>query len=289
MANTSIQKSLIELEENLKSLRSARDQVESVTNGVEDVLISIKELIEIISLLSNNVTSEKVLIESKLNDALSSFSESINSGAIKAIEDYEKLSDKNQNLQKKLDEKLSEALDAFSVSIKEGSSKAIKDYEDVTNNIEKYQHEIKSKFHDAFEDFNSTLNEGISKNIQEFEALSKENEKAIAKSIEAFESLTSNLFEIQNKLKEFDPRDSVKDVIKKVAVIEEKLSDIQAANDEHDKKTTESLSNLELKLNNLIDSTERSQRETAGFNRVNRMLILISAGIGLIAVILAVV
>lgn len=137
MTNTSIQQSLIELEQNLINLNSAREQVQNVTEGTENLINVVRELITTIEGLSGQFDPSEYSFEDKIGESLNMFSKSINDGAGKAITKYEKLSDDNittfQSAVKALEKKLTDSLFKFENSINNGASKATETFEDISN------------------------------------------------------------------------------------------------------------------------------------------------------------
>jgi methyl-accepting chemotaxis protein len=247
MANTSIQQSLIDLEDNLKSLRSAREQVESVTDGVEELITSVRELTDTIETLSTGFDPSEFSIEDKLNEALQVFSTAINNGALKAIDEYEKLSGKNSDLQKKVEDKVNDALGVFSSAINSGAEKALDDYKGLT----------------------------------------EKNAEALGMLSEGLQSFTANLSEVEQKIKKFDPHDSIREVNEKLMNVQDRLKALQISSESTEVRTSEILSELQGGIQHLTVTIKSLQDEMNTSTRLNRVILLVSCGIGLVGVVLA--
>lgn len=137
MSNAAIQQSLIELEQNLRNLTSAREQVENVANGTEQLISTVIKLVVTIEGLSGQFDPSEFSFEDKISDALKTFSKSINDGAAKAVKNYEELAEKNtgsfESAVKTLEQKLNESLKEFEKNINEGAEKATTKYQELSD------------------------------------------------------------------------------------------------------------------------------------------------------------
>ena len=186
MNNSAVQQSLIELEENLKKLESARVQVASVSKNSELLIVSVTKLVSNIELLQNEFTNQKDSFSDSVNTSLSDF----NALLVKGTKTVLNKSDEISKKQEKAIDITIEKLNEFQSNIKE-----------LYSNEEKFFHE---SIHKSLGDFNEVLERGTETVINKSDEISKKQEKAIDVTIEKLNEFQSNIMELySNEEKSF--------------------------------------------------------------------------------------
>ncbi|MCC6700571.1 MAG: hypothetical protein IT221_03560 [Fluviicola sp.] len=121
MSNTVIQQSLIDIEQNLKKLESAREQVKNVTHSSEKLTVSISELANLVDILLGalrddkeelvrtmktnleKVQSDLSLITKEFEENSSKLNEKQSLSVDEAIANFKKLDSTVENLRKSLE------------------------------------------------------------------------------------------------------------------------------------------------------------------------------------------
>ena len=157
MNNLIVQKTLIELEENLKNLESARKNVENVSAKGEQIITAFNKVLKQIEILQNEFNNEKNGFNSLISTGIKNFNSSLDS---KSIDFVKKIKDFETNISASINGTI-QKLNLFETNIKQ-----------VTHNIQNLD------FEKNFGDL-KTLISGISKEINEIKKISETNKQAI--------------------------------------------------------------------------------------------------------------
>ena len=186
MNNSAVQQSLIELEENLKKLESARVQVASVSKNSELLIVSVTKLVSNIELLQNEFTNQKDSFSDSVNTSLSDF----NALLVKGTKTVLNKSDEISKKQEKAIDITIEKLNEFQSNIKE-----------LYSNEEKFFHE---SIHKSLGDFNEVLESGTNQVLTKYGDLSKKQESAINATISQLNAFQATIKEVEKNIHDFD-------------------------------------------------------------------------------------
>lgn len=162
MKNSALQQSLVELEESLKSLESARTQVEKVSNKGEQITIAFTKILTQIESLQSEFSREKGYFKEIVGDSIGEFNSSLKTSNKEILNSNENYS---QNLKKSITETVSR-LHAFQRTIDEKSEEISK------INFDKKIKELKSDLemlNGRFTNLNKELADNNSEVLSRFE------------------------------------------------------------------------------------------------------------------------
>ena len=118
MNNPVIQQTLVELEDNLSKLESARTQVNNVVEKSEQVITSFKSILKSVESINEGIGIDKKSIEDKLNNSFKTFDIELNKLLIKTNESYKSVSDQNEVNKQKFSNSIEENVDNLNDSFK---------------------------------------------------------------------------------------------------------------------------------------------------------------------------
>lgn len=95
MNNSLVQQSLIDIEQNLKNLKSARDQVNSVSLSSQQLVEAISSILKVLEGLDKNLIKERVEFTKKIEKEIKNFQFKLETGAENAINQSSKFHDKH--------------------------------------------------------------------------------------------------------------------------------------------------------------------------------------------------
>ena len=81
MSSTLIQQSLIDIEQNLKKLESARSQVGTMADKSEQLITSVASVIKSIEAIKNSFSTDENYFKNSVHESLEEFSQSLSNGA----------------------------------------------------------------------------------------------------------------------------------------------------------------------------------------------------------------
>lgn len=162
MNNPAIEQALIELEESLKQIKSANENVNSVSQKSEQLIFNMNKVIEALNAISSNINIDKKAI----NDQLSENSKTLKDGITEVLKDA---NDKYSQIESQLDknkQKFEIVLDGIAKSTESKLTIALNEYVEsfklsvtLINNEIKYFNEKVSSAKDNIGRFESSLNE----------------------------------------------------------------------------------------------------------------------------------
>ena len=161
MNNLIVQKTLIELEENLKNLESARKNVENVSEKSEQIIIAFKKVLTQIEILQKEFDNERSSFNNAIATSINNFNATLDN---KSRDFVKKIEDINQSISTSINGTI-QKLDLFESNIKQ-----------VTKNIKDLD------FEKNFNDLKTLLSE-ISKEIEVLKNEDKTNKQAILEQI----------------------------------------------------------------------------------------------------------
>lgn len=147
MNNSLVQQSLIDIEQNLKSLQSAREQVNSVSLSSQKLTESIASIVKSLEGLDENFLKERKEFSKKVEKELLTFQSNLESGAKNAINHSSRFHQKHGvEIDKSID-KLSELKDQINSFQKDLSTLDLDlRFTEVLNGIKSFENELeKSK------------------------------------------------------------------------------------------------------------------------------------------------
>ncbi|MAM29321.1 MAG: hypothetical protein CMC13_09885 [Flavobacteriaceae bacterium] len=97
MNNNTVNQSLIEIEENLKNLETARNQVDGVSKKSETLILEVTKLINKIQVLENEFSLEKSGLSNNITNEISKFKKSLKKESDVFIEKSKEVSEKHSN------------------------------------------------------------------------------------------------------------------------------------------------------------------------------------------------
>lgn len=118
MNNPVIQQTLVELEDNLSKLESARTQVNNVVEKSEQVITSFKSILKSVESINEGIGIDKKSIEDKLNNSFKTFDIELNKLLIKTNESYKSVSDLNEVNKEKFSKSVEDNVDNLNESFK---------------------------------------------------------------------------------------------------------------------------------------------------------------------------
>jgi hypothetical protein len=158
MNNPVIQQTLVELEDNLLKLESARTQVNNVVEKSEQVITSFKSILKSVESINEGIGIDKKSIEDKLNNSFKTFDIELNKLLVKTNESYKSVSDQNEVNQQK-----------FSKSVEDNINNLNESFKTINLELQNNSHETNlelNKLQKEFEDKLLKLNQHIS-NLEE--------------------------------------------------------------------------------------------------------------------------
>ena len=94
MSSTLIQQSLIDIEQNLKKLESARSQVGTMADKSEQLITSVASVIKSIEAIKNSFSNDGNYLKNSVHESLEEFSQSLSNGAESANKKTTDISEK---------------------------------------------------------------------------------------------------------------------------------------------------------------------------------------------------
>jgi chromosome segregation ATPase len=290
MNNPTLNAALSELEQNLKKLDSARNQVEKVSGKTSEIISSVSNLTHSIENLRNRYTEE----EKKLKQIYVETSTELTNDFKSKIEKIKKLADDYQGFQNEHTKSIQLSVDKLNSSLSEASQKIgeidiEKNYGLIQESLENQYLLIDKNFSSFGEDLKEIANQiknqiasiqSIEPKLLELQELQKANSKNISKELKNNHTETENkLTEIklfhESMIKSLDEYSS-----KAIGLINEVNSNFSLNLGEIKEKIND--------LNSLIVSSDSSSKSLLEKiqNNQRRNLIVMSVGIILIVAIL---
>jgi methyl-accepting chemotaxis protein len=158
MNNPVIQQTLVELEDNLLKLESARTQVNNVVEKSEQVITSFKSILKSVESINEGIGIDKKSIEDILNNSFKTFDIELNKLLVKTNDSYKSVSDQNEVNQQKFLKSVEDNIDNLNESFKTINL-------ELQNNSHETNLEL-NKLQKEFEDKLLKLNQHIS-NLEE--------------------------------------------------------------------------------------------------------------------------
>jgi hypothetical protein len=153
MSNPVIQQTLIDLQESLLKIESARTQVNNVTEKSEQIISSFNKILISIESISDGVGIDKESIKRNLNESFNNFQNELDIISQKSDKSIKKVNE-DFNLQKT---QFKENLENNITSINEEFNKLSTNIELITNDVKKELVKLSSEFNDGLSDINSKL------------------------------------------------------------------------------------------------------------------------------------
>lgn len=153
MSNPVIQQTLIDLEESLSKIESARIQVNNVSEKSEQVISSFNRILKSIESISDGVGIDKESIKQNLNESFNNFQNELDVISQKSEESIKKVNE-DFNFQKT---KFKENLENNIKSIDEEFNKLSSNIELNTNNVKNELAKLSSEFNHGLLEINSNL------------------------------------------------------------------------------------------------------------------------------------
>lgn len=189
MSNILIQQSLIDIEQNLKKLESARNQVGNMTDKSEQLISSVVSVIESIEAIKNSFSNDENYLKNSVHDSLEEFSKSLSNGAENANKKTIDISEKYKH------------------EVQENTKLFVDELKSCTENANNKASEITSKYEKVFNDtiikmdeFKSNLSD-VQKSILDFD-LEHSLDKIRAELSNLTEQITKNQATTTNKVDE---------------------------------------------------------------------------------------
>ena len=157
MSNPVIQQTLIDLQESLLKIESARTQVNNVTEKSEQIISSFNKILISIESISDGVGIDKESIKRNLNESFNNFQNELDIISQKSDKSIKKVNE-DFNLQKT---QFKENLENNITSINEEFKKLSSNIELITNDVKKELVKLSSEFNDGLSDINSNLEKFI--------------------------------------------------------------------------------------------------------------------------------
>jgi DNA repair ATPase RecN len=167
MNNPAIQQTLLELEESLSKIESARTQVNNVTEKSEEIIRSFNNILKSIESISDGVGIDKDAIKENLDKSFTRFE-----NELKGIANKAELSVKEVN-----EDFISQKI-KFKENIESGTKSIEEDFKKITSNIENKTEEVNNELSRMSSEFNKGLSK-LNSSLESFEINLNEAEKRI--------------------------------------------------------------------------------------------------------------
>jgi hypothetical protein len=145
MNNPVIQQTLVELEDNLLKLESARTQVNNVVEKSEQVITSFKSILKSVESINEGIGIDKKSIEDKLNNSFKTFDIELNKLLVKTNNSYKSVSDQNEVNQQKFSKSVEDNIDNLNESFKTVNLELQNNSHETNLELNKLQKEFEDK------------------------------------------------------------------------------------------------------------------------------------------------
>lgn len=153
MSNPVIQQTLVDLEESLSKIESARTQVNNVSEKSEQIISSFNRILKSIESISDGVGIDKELIKQNLNESFNHFQNELDIISQKSEDSIKKVNE-DFNFQKT---KFKENLEKNIKSIDEEFNKLSSNIELNTNNVKNELAKLSYEFSNGLSEISSSL------------------------------------------------------------------------------------------------------------------------------------
>ncbi len=283
MNNKVLHQSLIDIEQNLKQLDSARSQVQTVSEMSERLITHIKQLVISVSALHAEFSSEKKSVQSILTTSLSDFKNELDKGGSGVLKKANDLNDsfvgsisalQNEFIKEKssIHNNITASLNEFKNELEKGSLEVVNKASDLNDNLVKsinrsqyeFENEVistQNKLNALLTDFKKNLDIGISEVLNKSNDIYNKQELVIDGTLKKISEFEYRLIEVQKSIQDFD--------------LEKELSVVRTDIREISNILEVKINDISIQMNQLLIQQKSDQSLFLLSNKKTRLLIII--------------
>lgn len=283
MNNKVLHQSLIDIEQNLKQLDSARSQVQTVSEMSERLITHIKQLVISVSALHAEFSSEKKSVQSILTTSLSDFKNELDKGGSGVLKKANDLNDsfvgsisalQNEFIKEKssIHNNITASLNEFKNELEKGSLEVVNKASDLNDNLVKsinrsqyeFENEVistQNKLNALLTDFKKNLDIGISEVLNKSNDIYNKQELLIDGTLKKISEFEYRLIEVQKSIQDFD--------------LEKELSVVRTDIREISNILEVKINDISIQMNQLLIQQKSDQSLFLLSNKKTRLLIII--------------
>lgn len=232
MSNTAIQQSLIDIEQNLRKLESARSQVDNIADKSERLIVSIASVIESIDTIRESFDSDEGYLANSIQNSLDEFQASL--------------------------KKHSKETQTQTVDLNKKQEKSINNN---INKIEEFQQKLKDDFYTKFNNSFNVFKESLDKSSDEAQKKSEDllniQEKVSENNILKLQEFQSELMKLQDVFLGFDLEKNLEGIYTEISRVTETVN----MNEQNTAKTL-------IEIQSQIEAAKKSQSQAAKKNLI---------------------